>query len=344
MSDKIKNSGKKVHLEFLRILACFLVLVNHTNSSIFLNTEISNLWYISVTYFFISKVAVPLFLMIMGAVLLTKQDTSEKHRTRLVRCVSVIILFTIINYVFKYHDSEMSMQIFFKCLLERVTTSYWYLYLYFGLLLILPILQKISKVLDKKELEYLLFLTLVIGGLVPMLPVFTEFTINKNFSAVLFSPYIGMVFAGYYIEKYVDINKTIAFLSGIIWGGTIILQVLITEASYKVDSSSYLQLDNCIFLTITTSAIAIYIIVKYLFSLFEMPMWLHSIILLGGSLTFGIYLLGDMMIVMLRPMLNPIEPYVGIFIAMIIYEICVFIACALVTIALKKIPYIRSLL
>lgn len=73
----MNHSSRQVHIEFLRIVAAFLVIVNHTNSRIFLARAPSATWFASVTYFFICKIAVPLFLMIMGALLLEKHDTHQ---------------------------------------------------------------------------------------------------------------------------------------------------------------------------------------------------------------------------------------------------------------------------
>ncbi|MDE6107380.1 MAG: hypothetical protein K2F83_01730, partial [Oscillospiraceae bacterium] len=61
-----KTAGRLCYIEFIRIAACFLVYVNHTNSDIFYNRTPSLTWFLSLTYFFISKIAMPLFLLIMG--------------------------------------------------------------------------------------------------------------------------------------------------------------------------------------------------------------------------------------------------------------------------------------
>ncbi len=70
--------SRKAYIEFLRILACFLVIVNHTAHSIFLLINPSLTWFSSLTWFFISKIAVPIFLFISGALLLKKQDMPRK--------------------------------------------------------------------------------------------------------------------------------------------------------------------------------------------------------------------------------------------------------------------------
>lgn len=44
-----------VFIEMLRIFACFLVIVNHTNSTIFLQSAPSVTWFLSLTYFLYQK-------------------------------------------------------------------------------------------------------------------------------------------------------------------------------------------------------------------------------------------------------------------------------------------------
>ena len=67
-----KNGTYYMYLDILRIIACFLVIVNHTDSRVFLRTSPSETWFLGLTYFFICKAAVPLFLMISGVLLLRK--------------------------------------------------------------------------------------------------------------------------------------------------------------------------------------------------------------------------------------------------------------------------------
>lgn len=340
----LSGGGKKLHIEALRIIACFCVIVNHTNSVIFQNVEISNLWYLSITYFFISKIAVPIFLLIMGAVLLGKQDSYDKYKKRIFRFVAVLIIFSAVNYIFKYHDANMTLYHFFKCLFGSVTNAYWYLYLYLGLLIMLPLLQKIAHSLAKREIELFLFISLVIAGTVPMLQIFIDLKVNNSFLVALFSPYLGLMFAGYYIETYVKLNKKIVLIACGTFIGLILIQVAITTGLYHNNPKSYLQLDNRTFITITAASLCVYMIVKYLFSIGTVPEGMRRFIIYCGGLTFGIYLLSDMSIVLLRPLYLTLKSDMWIFGAMILYEICIFIIGAICTIVLKKIPYIKKLL
>ena len=56
---------RELWLDVLRILAAFLVIVNHTNSNIFIHsTPQHGEWWASISWYTISKIAVPLFVML----------------------------------------------------------------------------------------------------------------------------------------------------------------------------------------------------------------------------------------------------------------------------------------
>ena len=67
---------REVWLDVLRSIAVFLVIVNHTNSVVFQSvTPANGTWWLSIAWYALCKIAVPLFVMISGAVLLGREDT-----------------------------------------------------------------------------------------------------------------------------------------------------------------------------------------------------------------------------------------------------------------------------
>ena len=142
----------------LRILAAFFVIVNHTNSSIFLSTEPSPVWFASISYFFTSKIAVPVFVMIMGALLLDKEDNLKKYLSRILRIVAATAIFTVIMHLVS--GGGLSAKAIINQVLASSHTPYWYLYMYIGLLIILPVMQKMAKAmvcLQRRRSALLLF-------------------------------------------------------------------------------------------------------------------------------------------------------------------------------------------
>ncbi|MBQ5649328.1 MAG: acyltransferase family protein, partial [Clostridia bacterium] len=88
MADK----SRECFLDILRIIACFCVIVNHTNSDVFLNTAPGSItWFVSLAYFFVSKIAVPVFFMISGYLLLGKIDSPKKSFQRIIRILAALI-------------------------------------------------------------------------------------------------------------------------------------------------------------------------------------------------------------------------------------------------------------
>ena len=111
MKEQQKNQ-KTAYLELLRIIACFFVIVNHTNSGVFLSqTPDHKVWWISLTYFFMCKTAVPVFLMITGCLMLGKIDNYRKYITRIIRMVLVIVLFSFLYYVKSMQDAVRPIEI-----------------------------------------------------------------------------------------------------------------------------------------------------------------------------------------------------------------------------------------
>lgn len=333
---------RKTYIEFLRITACFLVIVNHTNSRLFLGISPSPTWFCSLTYFFISKIAVPLFLFIAGALLLEKEDPPKKTAERVKRIFVVLVTASLCYYAYYARRNGTAFSIReFLCLLPQnsITVTFWYLYLYLAIMCMLPILQKLVKALSKRQLEYLLLLSVGIFGIAKMIQSFNLFYM---FTAGLIGPYIGQFLLGYYIEKYVPLTKRtfrFCFCAFIL---LIAFQVAVTFLFYRKDPSSYLVLDDTVMLPIVGSAACFYICVKYIFA--KHPpgpapeRWLCRI----GVLTFGIYLLGDMVITQSGSVYTVLMGYMHPLAAMLLWELFAFAVGAVITAALRLIPGLRK--
>lgn len=342
--------GKKTYIEFLRIIACFLVIVNHTNTRIFQSCQPSATWFISIGYFFFCKIAVPLFLIIMGAVLLHKLDTPQKTASRILRIVVVLLIGSVLYYVYYgcTQHKALSVRGFLGAFFQSgITKAYWYLYLYIGLLCLLPILQKMAQSLSKGNLQWLLFLCTGVTGILPIL---TKFVPGVNFSWAfdvctwIFSAYVGLVLWGYYIEHYMTITRLKFYLSCLCFIFVLAFQIAATYYLYQKDSQNYLFLDSRTLLTTIAASVSFYVMVKYLFSHFSIPCWLEKTICKIGGLTFGVYLLADLAIDLFTPVYRMLSGHMHILPAMLLWEIFIFAASAAVAFALKQIPFVKKYL
>ena len=73
------NARREGWLDALRVLAAFGVIVNHTNSKVFQSLAPQDIqWWLSIGWYYVSKMAVPLFVMVSGACLLPRRDRPRK--------------------------------------------------------------------------------------------------------------------------------------------------------------------------------------------------------------------------------------------------------------------------
>ena len=149
LRDNVKwvemKENKKIHLEIIRIIALICIIYNHTGergNNIYLFTNGNITFAISLITDILCKIGVPLFLMISGALLLTKEeDWQQIYQKRGLRIIKVILLFVTIRYLYEcYFVKKLSFSFLelFKIILEgNLFTPYWFLYTYLSVLLIL---------------------------------------------------------------------------------------------------------------------------------------------------------------------------------------------------------------
>jgi len=203
------ESKRYPYLDFLRVLACFLVIVNHTNSYVFLQANPLGLtWLLSITWYYFSKTAVPLFIMVSGACLLPKRDGYRRTASRVLRMLGALLLFSYVYYLLGLWKSGWNLPAaldiagFLRSIWrERITDSFWYLYFYIGLLLMTPLLQRMARGMEKKDYGYLLALSFGFNGLWPLLTHYApSLALPQYFDLPLFGVFIGLFFAGHYLH------------------------------------------------------------------------------------------------------------------------------------------------
>lgn len=344
MSSVKQINQKKYYLEILRVCASLFVIMNHVINPAFYFSDISFEWKISLWLFFLSKLAVPIFLMISGSLLLNRVDDIKKYMIRVFRYSCVILVFTIMYYIFYYRIEEWSLIHFLKNLFGGVTIAYWYLYLYLSILLVLPILQRIALNISKKWLEISLCIILIGFSSFLMLTTFYGIKLDKVSEVIYFICYIGIFFLGYYIEKYVTITKKITYVSGVVLFLLLLIQVQVTEQLFLINNQDYLLLDNRIFPTITLSAICFFVCVKYIALSLDIKNFGAKFISYMGGLTFGIYLLGDLFIYLFSPIIEKYYGSVNTILLLCLYSLFTYFSCALCTILLKWISIFKKLL
>ena len=338
------DSGKIVFLELLRILAAFCVIVNHTNC---LDVPVGALWASSVAWFFAGKIAVPVFVMITGYLALQKNHTFQKTAQSVLRIGICLLVFSAAYYAVncitgKTENPGLREFLFLLCS-GNVTNSFWYLYMYLGLLIMLPFLQKMAAGMEKKDYHVFFVISALFVSTWPMVTHYVPgLTYTEDFALPLFGGYICLLLAGDYMRKFV--KPTLKGRYGALAVFLLMCGVNVGLTYGEIvrnPGGNYLFFDNRLFLPIMLESICAFYFVASLKMGEKMQRWVAGL----GGLTFGIYLVSDMVIQGLEPLWFRVwETGVPLWPAMLTYEILVFVISALLAFVLKRIPLVGKLL
>lgn len=367
--EKIENANKPkpklIHIEILRILAIFLVIFNHTGlKGFFLFSAYpfaTKPYFIYMTLAVVCKIAVPLFLMVSGALILKKDISMSKlFKNKILKMLIVLFVFTGLFYirlhVLQYSDTFTIKDFFIRLYKGDINAPYWYIYAYISFLLSYPFLRAIVKSLPEYGYVYLIILSLIFVSVLPWLEYRAsagKVTINAYgnvswiFSNIVIYPLIG-----YYLENIIDIEKInkkhfIPMFLFAVFG--ILVSCYMTYVKHRITGiCRETKTQDFLDLFALPISIFVYLSVKKIFYKKNFNKFITAPILSIGSCTFGIYLI-HMAILESTFLTNfytdLIKKYNFFYIA------AVFILCLLTMIIsyviifiLKKIPIIKKLL
>lgn len=307
----------------------------------------TGLWMVSITYFFVCKIAVPVFLMISGTLLLGKVDSYAKAGKRFLRIVEVLILFSLVYDIRRcYVDSTLFSPVgFIRSIWNtNITNAYWYLYLYLGLLAFLPLFQRMANKMKKKDYIYFLAMVFVVGcGYTIITHYNPQWGYNGYFGIIIPSAYIGIFFLGYYMDHYVELSIKWAIISVVLFCGMIGAQVFLTLNEYKMTPDYYLFYDNCTYLPCVIASGCAFYVLKYLGKNISNSLIIKIISALGKA-TFGIFLLSDLFIALWGNAYGSMRGIMHPMLAVFCWELLIFISGGVVTAILLRIPGIKKLL
>lgn len=340
----------KIHIDFLRITACFLVVVNHTNSRLFMGNEPSPVWFISVFLFYISKTAVPLFIMISGSLLLGRNDSYKNTFRRILRIAAALFVFSGFYFLISIRDfntvTGTELKNFFITVYSgAVTNAFWYLYLYMGLLLMLPLLQKMINSFNKEDFIYFLCFTSLVTFTIPVITDFFKLPVyNSTIITPLFNGYLAYFITGYYIDNILIRKSKRCFITAAaLFFIFTLFSVIMTYFEFKKNTAAYPYWDNRLSFNIMIPGICLFYMMKYLSDI-DFGLRTETILKIIGSYTFGIYLLSDMLILVYEPMYVAIYPYIGRLPAVVLLISAVFSSGLIMVYYMKKLPFLKTLI
>lgn len=212
-----RNTG----YDIIRIFAIFMVVAIHSNVAPLVFSKGTPMWYFVMLMQTICLVAVPLFFMLSGALLLSDEkelSISELYKKRLSKQVIPFIMWSLVYVVVRVVMGKIPLSIsaFTSLLYEPAYYQFWFMYSLLAIYLLLPVLHTLIKHCDKKKEEYILILWVIFSIIIPLASKYVpDFKISDHSNIVLCEGYIGYFILGHYLNKYkTDIS---AGKSALLW-------------------------------------------------------------------------------------------------------------------------------
>ena len=299
------NAMKKrnyLHIEIMRIVAVYFVIFNHTGKDGFLLFSTmpaagAGFWaclFLSV----FCKFAVPMFLGISGALLLSGPDEPLRAiwNRRIRRIAVTLLAYSLLYYIAELVKTGDRFEVrrFVKALYTAgIKGHLWYLYLFIAYLAVLPFLRALVRNLDDRYYVYLFAIAVFFDGILPA----AEFLILKD--TVSMSRYIRITWLtdyavlypclGYFMQNRVGVKWIRKYLPWV-WAFNIVglsASCFMTYLQLEVNDKSLQMFHNCF---VMINFAAMFLTIRLLYERRSFGKTGTALISTLGKCSFGIYL------------------------------------------------------
>lgn len=344
-----QNLGNRLFwADNLRVLATFGVIILHVTPNLLYQKEefSGSVWWISAIYTGTFRFCVPVFVMLTGSLLLSREyDLSSFLREKFMRIVIPCLFWSAIYILFNFTVEISKGKSFtpgeaIKSFLVqlRFGSSFhlWYVYMIIGIYLFIPIIGRWIRSCREKEILYFLLIWLL--SITLNLPLIIK--IKPAVDLTYFSGFIGYLVLGYYLSNKTFINKkkvTITSASLFIIGILITISGTYFFSKYKGEFR-----DN--FYTYLTPNVALASIGIFLFikNNYISNNRISAVISFFTKYNYGIYLIHVMILFFLSEISinwNLFNPVLGIPVTT---TICLLLSGSIIYV-FNRIPFLKGI-
>lgn len=354
-----------VFLDWLRVIACFLVILTHCNEPFYFGgqgTYVASAQDAFWTSFFvsISRCCVPLFALASSYLLFPlRYDTKTFFKKRLVRVVVPLAIWLALYCIFS--GAENIAGNFRKLLFNFPDPAghLWFCYMLIGIYLLMPLLSPWAEKASKKEVQILLGLWLF----TTLIPPLRELNIHVNGTWAIWgeghwteygtfyyvSGFIGYLMLGLYFRKFVgelSWKKTLLIALPLFLGGFAIAAgwfYSFIPKDFPVDQPVSTAVHMEVMTRFCTISVAMMTIGAFLLirKINCSGGFYKHIVLPVSKASYGMYLMHMFALV---PLFNFWHSAIGTDgfwttpAVVVLSAVCTYVLCALVSIPLQKIP------
>lgn len=343
---------KYVYLEALRVAAILLVVFNHTgtNGYLYFTTAGGHAgpWAFYASASVLCKVAVPLFLMVSGAVLLGKDEPiSAIWKKRVPRILALALVWSAVQYVLicaGFYEGrsidEPSIVNFFTMFYHAPMISpYWYLYIYLAFLAILPFLRMIAARATWRHYVYLFLMQVAFQTVTSVLALTDDLTASPDWTLPFLANIVLYPLLGYGLHT--------RLVAGRVTGRQLLAGVAASAAAVAVSCwfvvmdqqrSGNLRSEAYVNVLVVVPTVTLFAAFGLLFHRFGLSPRLRAVLMTLGSCTFGVYLLEEILRQFLvGPVVRELSPVVHTFSATLVAVFLVFVVGTALTWPAKQL-------
>ena len=219
--EQVTQAKREIYAEWLRIVAAFAVVFQHTVTSIWYDTPVSSEDFIALNFMnSLSRFGVGVFIMISGAFMLSpkyphKPEKILKHNLPrvLIPLVFWVTVYGVVNAVTEAVKAGTPIGENIAALLTapldlftEPATHLWFLYTIAGLYVITPAIRVFTEHASKRMVLYVIALFFFFGLVLPttshILDKVFDFTLYRNIRIRGTTSFAGFYLTGFYIAQY----------------------------------------------------------------------------------------------------------------------------------------------
>lgn len=340
----VNGSKRNISLDVARVFALCCVMMIHSSSFFVAKSEPGSLGFISGNIFdSLSRVGVPIFVMISGALLLdeNKQKSFKDMLRAAGNTVFLLVVWSVIYAVAfdlvspLIHGENVSIVGFVKSVIAG-QVHFWYLYMLIALYLATPFLRSFVKKENKDMVLFYIALSLMFVFFRPFISMLTGLNDKFDFANALLDKFHADFFSGfaaYYLTGWyvvhIGIKKSLRrllYVTGAISAaGTVVLMHIFGDyENIYIDTN---------ILTFTASVAVFTAINSIHFNKYPKSLALLS------KLSFGMYIVHIMINKPAQFLLSGLNPVVHILLRFAI----VFVLSFVISFVLSKIPTVKKI-
>ncbi|MFB8425172.1 acyltransferase [Priestia megaterium] len=320
-----------------RGIAILAVLMIHVNTPLLYESQ-SSVWWLGHIFDSLSRLAVPLFLMISGALLLHKEEPVGFYiEKRAAKIFIPFIVWSVIYFICKL-SGEFNVKLFIQQFLSgKIYYHLWYFYILIPLYIFIPFLRRFVRYIPS---SYIIIYALISSGASTINDVIGIYGLNMQVFSNPFSVGVSYLLLGYIIArreyelKYYQLYGAVSFL--IILLGT----YLITAWRGTLSQVFY----DALGLPVLMYAVMVfYLCKKYLNG--STPTYKGQFLEYIGKYSFGIYLIHPLLLSLMTKFPTfSISASTGSPYIMMPVTFAVVLSCSLLfIIPLSKIPILKRI-